>query len=110
MENEDSNQGAIIHTDKQGPHGLRENVSSRGGGVTEGKEENHPFKPQDDLLTEVRRARYGETPAFIMHQGEPMQAVENDVNQVEAIVHLTRDDVIQGKYGSLSGFGRIMSQ
>lgn len=105
----ESNQGAIIEQEKQGPHGLRENIPSRTG-ISEGVEENHPFRPQDDLMTEVRKARYGEDPAFVMHQGEPLEAVEQDVNQVESIVNLTRDNVIQGKFGSISGYGRHMCQ
>lgn len=109
MENEDSNQGVIIHTDKQGPHGIRENVSSRGGGVSEGKEENHPFKPQDDLLTEVRRARYGESPAFEMHNNEGMDKIEFDVNNVHNSAWLTRDEVLNMDKGML-GSGRHSCQ
>jgi hypothetical protein len=106
----ESNQGAIIGQEKNLPHGLRENVPSRGGGVTEGKEEEHPVKPQDDLLTSVRRARYGEDPAFIMHQGESLREIEWDVNQVSNPAHITRDEVLNGPDGKNMGSGRAMSQ
>lgn len=103
----ESNQGAIIEQEKNLPHGIRENVPSRGGGVTEGKEENHPFKPQDDLMTEVRRARYGEDPVFVMHLGDVSGVIEQDVNQIMSRTNITRDEVLQGKYG-MTGYGRAM--
>lgn len=107
---EESNQGAIIGQEKNLPHGLRENVPSRGGGVTEGKEEEHPNKPQDDLLTSARRAHYGEDPAFVMNRNENIDTIAWDVNQVMSRVNITRDQVLNSKEGLDLGSGRAMVQ
>jgi hypothetical protein len=106
----ESNQGAIIEQEKNLPHGLRENVPSRGGGVTEDGEEEHPNKPQDDLLTSVRRARYGEDPAFVMNRNENIDTIAWDVNQVMSRVNITRDQVLNSKEGLDLGSGRAMVQ
>lgn len=99
---------AIVGTEKNLPHGTEEGVPNRSG---IGKEEGHPVRPTDDPLTDQRRAKYGQDPAFEMRSGESMPDIRIDVNQVKTPNNPTRDERIRGDNsdtGHETGYGRAM--
>lgn len=101
---------AIISTEKQGPHGTVEGVPSRSG---VGRNPDPLKKPTDDLLTDKRRAHYGEDPKSEIKSGEEMSPIAFDVNQILSKANPTRDERIRGDnsdIGHETGFGRHMCQ
>jgi hypothetical protein len=98
---------AIVETEKNLPRGSVEIVPTR----QTGREDKVLLSPTQDILTDKRRAHYGDDENKGNPRGENIK-LEN-VNDIKTKVNITRDQVIQGDNsdtGHTTGFGRACVQ